>query len=107
MCYEPELLVTGHYGTHQPCVFCEAFMDKLIAQGFEEAARTIIDADHATNVLYDNPDEPELSGEEIAQLTERANWAWEDILNDFIPEPGYHLGYLPDDDALWAIPDEE
>lgn len=103
MSCEPEVILDNYYGSHQPAVFCENFRQALANQGLDEEAQIIVDADRAASVLYDDPD---LSAEAFADLLEQAVWAWETILERFIPEEGYHLGYMPDDQALWMIPND-
>lgn len=105
MSFEPEIILENHYGSHQACVFCENYILDLAEQGLEREAQIIMRADREVGVLYDGPDQSTLSGEELARLTERANCAWERILERFIPEEGWHLGYLDHDQALFAIPD--
>lgn len=105
MCNEPEVILENHYGSHQACVFCENYLLNLMEQGLGNDAKVIMDADHAVDVLYNGPDKSELEGLDIANLTERANCAWERILERFVPEEGYHLGYLDHDQALFMIPD--
>lgn len=75
------VILDNHYGIHQPRVFCERYEDLLIDQGFEEECHMI---------LTDDPD---------------ADEAWDLIVNNFIPEKGYHLGYFDHDQALFMIPD--
>lgn len=101
----PEVLLENHYGSHQPAVFCEQWQAELEEQALADAAQIILDADHAVSVLYDNSNDPQLDGVDVARLTERAYCAWEKILEHFIPAEGYHLGYLDHDQALFMVPD--
>lgn len=102
---QPEIILENHYGSHQPCVFCEHYEADLEEQGFAEEVDLIVKSDHMTNVLYYDDDRSELEGVDLATLTERASCAWMDILDKFVPQEGYHLGYMPDDQALWMLPD--
>lgn len=104
MSCEPEIILPDHYGSYQPAAFCENYIIALTAQGLEREACIIMYADHAVSVLYDNLDSPELDGVNVARLTERASCAWMDILEKFVPEDGYHLGYIGASQALWMIP---
>lgn len=99
-----EVILENHYGSHQPAVFCEKYISNLTEQGLGDEAQVILEADRAVSVLYDDPHSPELDGVDVASLTEQATCAWETILEAFIPEPGYRLGYLPDDQALFMLP---
>lgn len=104
----PEIILENHYGSHQPCVFCENYILNLAEQALDCEAQIIMKADHATDVLYNGSDKEELdklSGVEVADLLEKACWAWDTILQNFVPEEGYHLDYLDNDQALWMIPD--
>lgn len=98
---EPCLLLDGSlYGSHSGAVFCKRYFSELEEQGLGDKARAIIAGDRATSVFSAE----EYSGEEQADLTERATWAWEDILIEYRPEPGYCMDYLPNSEALYAIP---
>lgn len=108
-CKEPEIILDDHYGSHQPAVFCEDYWLPLEEQALGHLARVIVRADRAVSVLYNGPDKEELeqlSGEELANLTEAASCAWMDILEKFVPEEGYHLGYIGESQALWMIPND-
>lgn len=105
-CKEPEIILDDHYGSHQPAVFCEDYWVLLEEQGLDHKAQIILEADRAVSVLYDNPDSPELNGVDVARLTEAASCAWMDILEKFVPEEGYHLGYIGESQALWMIPND-
>lgn len=105
MSCEPEVILENYYGSHQPAVFCENYILNLAEQALDHEAQIILEADRVVSVLYDNPNSPELAGVDVARLTERANCAWERILERFIPEEGWHLGYLDHDQALFVIPD--
>lgn len=98
MSCEPEIILEDRYGSHQPAVFCEDYWASLKEQGLGREAQIILEADRA---LYDNPNSPEL-----ARLTERASCAWMKILEKFVPEEGYHLGYIGASQALWIIPND-
>lgn len=101
----PYIVLENHYGSHQPAVFCEQFEAELEEQGLSDKAEIIIRSDYLTDVLYYEEDKSELEGVDHAALSERASCAWMDILDKFVPEEGFHLGYMPDSQALWAIPD--
>ena len=81
--HEPYELIGPHYGAHLPEVFCEQYADELDTQGLWDKAELILaeDAD-----------------------PERAICAWMDILDKFVPEEGWHIGYLGSSQSVYAIP---
>lgn len=81
---EPYELIGPYYGSHQPEVFCEEYSADLEDQGLSAYADIILDE---------------------AADPERAICAWMDILDKFIPEEGWHIGYIGASQALYAIPD--
>lgn len=87
---EAVLLLDNFHGIHQPAIFCGRYASELEEQGFGNAVCDVLRAED--NIL--DPDAQQAGAE-----------AWDEIVDGFIPEPGYHLGYLPDDQALFAIPD--
>lgn len=93
MSFEPYVILENHYGCHQSAVFCEQFRDELIAQDLSEEAALILAADR------------EVMDKGYSMQSDEATEAWSDILEKFIPEEGYHLDYLPDDQVLFAVPD--
>lgn len=98
MLHASEIILENHYGSHQPAVFVEDYLPDLQEQGLAREASIILDADHAVNILYDNPNS-------VARFTEKASVAWMRILDHFVPEQGYHLGYIGASQVLWMIPD--
>lgn len=94
MFFEPEIILEDRYGSHQPAVFCEDYWLPLKEQGLGHEAQIILEADCA------------VQGPELARLTERASCAWMKILEKFVPEEGYHLGYIGASQALWIIPND-
>lgn len=87
---EARLILENYHGIHQPALFCGRYASELEAQGFTDQVCDILRAED--NIL--DPDAQQAGSE-----------AWDEIVDGFIPEPGYHLGYLPYDQALFAIPD--
>lgn len=84
----PECILENHYGSKQPIVFCENYILNLEEQGLGREGAVILQAART---------------EDPADL-EQINWAWENILERFVPQEGWHLGYLPDSQALFSIP---
>lgn len=82
---EPYVLLENHWGIYQPMLFCNFFADALREQGLGYEADVINRS--AAGDADDNA------------------WAWTRILENFKPEEGYHLAYMPDDQALFAVPD--
>lgn len=93
---EPEVVLENHYGSNQPVVFCENYILNLDEQGLGRECAAIMWADRARKRLET------LTPEELRKLD--ITWAWENILERFVPEEGWHLGYLGNNQALYSIP---
>lgn len=86
---EAQLILENYHGIHQPALFCGRYARELEEQGFTDQVCDVLRAENSLD-----PDEQQSGAE-----------AWDEIVDCFIPTPGYHLGYFPDDQALFAIPD--
>lgn len=101
----PYVIVETHYGSHLPAVFCGEYYSGLCEQALQDEADTVIEADRLASVLYDAPQSPELADVDFETLGNKSYYAFERIMDEFRPEEGYHLGFAPDDQALFAEPD--
>lgn len=86
------VVLEDHYGHNQPVVFVEDHYDELVEQGFQKEADLIQQAYKEEETGH------------LTSLQDKATTAWSDILDKFLYDGEYCLGYGDRDGTLYAFP---
>lgn len=96
---EPYVVLSGWF-SNKPLAFCDDYWLALAEQGLQREVNAI----RAFNRALGDRNIP---AGELSRLANASECAWERILEQFVPEKGYHLEFSEDDYALYAVPNRK